>query len=122
MPWNLPTNLQPGGNFSVEVTFLAHNATGLSDNCIQLQNASDTTIGNNYCLTTQMNVSRMYNVSVTKQPHSEVSSLAVFQHMLMDGKEFNLDFDDAIFEVIPTSEGKRVNINEEKKKENMIDN
>lgn len=63
-----------------------------------------------------------YNVSVTKQPHSEVSSLAVFQHMLMDGKEFNLDFDDAIFEVIPTSEGKRVNINEEKKKENIIDN
>lgn len=56
-----------------------------------------------------------YNVSVTKQPHSEVSSLAVFQHMLMDGTEFNLEFDDAVFEVIPTSEGKRVNINEEKK-------
>jgi len=56
-----------------------------------------------------------YNVSITKQPHSEVSSLAIFQHMLMDGSEFDLEFDDAVFEVIPTAEGKKVNINEEKK-------
>lgn len=54
-----------------------------------------------------------WNVSITNQPHSEVSSLAVFQHMLMDGKEFDLNFDDAIFEVVPTSEGKKVNIHEE---------
>lgn len=57
-----------------------------------------------------------YNVSVTKQPHSEVASLAVFQHMLMDGSEFDLEFDNAVFEVIPTSVGKRVNINEEREK------
>jgi len=57
-----------------------------------------------------------YNVSVTKQPHSEVASLAVFQHMLMDGSEFDLEFDNAIFEVVPTAEGKIVNIDEEKKK------
>lgn len=56
-----------------------------------------------------------WNVSVTNQPHSEVSSLAVFQHMFMDGQEFNLKFDNAVFEVIPTAEGKIVNINEEKK-------
>jgi len=56
-----------------------------------------------------------YNVSITKQPHSEVASLAVFQHMLMDGSEFDLEFNNAVFEVIPTVEGKRVNINEEKK-------
>lgn len=57
-----------------------------------------------------------YNVSVTKQPHSEVASLAVFQHMLMDGSEFDLEFGNAVFEVIPTAEGKRVNINEEREK------
>jgi len=53
-----------------------------------------------------------YNVSITTQPHSEVSSLAIFQHMLMDGTEFNLKFDDAVFEVVPTSVGKKVNIKE----------
>jgi len=58
-----------------------------------------------------------YNVSVTKQPHSEVASLAVFQHMLMDGSEFNLEFDNAEFEIIPTAEGKRVNIEENEKNE-----
>ncbi len=63
-----------------------------------------------------------YNVSVTKQPHSEVASLAVFQHMLMDGTEFDLEFDDAVFEVIPTAEGKQVNINEEKKEKIIKDN
>jgi tRNA (cytidine56-2'-O)-methyltransferase len=57
-----------------------------------------------------------YNVSITTQPHSEVSSLAIFQHMLMDGKEFNLKFNDAVFEVVPTAEGKKVNINENNKK------
>jgi len=53
-----------------------------------------------------------YNVSITKQPHSEVSSLAIFQHMLLDGAEFDLKFDDAVFEVVPTAEGKKVNIKE----------
>ncbi len=54
-----------------------------------------------------------WNVSVTTQPHSEVSSLAVFQHLLMDGAEFNLEFEDPIFEVIPTANGKNVNIHDE---------
>ncbi|MDL2246991.1 tRNA (cytidine(56)-2'-O)-methyltransferase [Methanobrevibacter sp. OttesenSCG-928-K11] len=56
-----------------------------------------------------------WNVSVTTQPHSEVSSLAVFQHLLMDGQEFNLDFEDPVFEVIPTAHGKNVNIHNENK-------
>lgn len=55
-----------------------------------------------------------YNVSLTKQPHSEVSSLGVFQHMLMNGTEFDLEFDDPVFEIIPTAEGKKVNIHEKK--------
>ncbi|WP_067258047.1 hypothetical protein [Methanobrevibacter cuticularis] len=59
-----------------------------------------------------------WNVSVTNQPHSEVSSLAVFQHMIMDGEEFNLDFNDAIFEVVPVAEGKQVNIHENNEKIN----
>ncbi|WP_409200583.1 tRNA (cytidine(56)-2'-O)-methyltransferase [Methanobrevibacter sp. DSM 116169] len=54
-----------------------------------------------------------WNISVTNQPHSEVSSLAVFQHLLMDGKEFDLKFENPMFEVIPTEVGKKVNVNKE---------
>ena len=54
-----------------------------------------------------------WNVSVTTQPHSEVSSLAVFQHLLLDGEEFDLVFDNPVMEVIPTANGKNVNIHEE---------
>ncbi len=56
-----------------------------------------------------------WNVSVTTQPHSEVSSLAVFQHLLMDGKEFDLKFNNPVFEVIPTANGKNVNVHIENK-------
>ncbi|MDR3063865.1 MAG: tRNA (cytidine(56)-2'-O)-methyltransferase [Methanobrevibacter sp.] len=51
-----------------------------------------------------------WNVSITTQPHSEVSSLAIFQHILMDGKEFDLEFDNAMVEVVPLAGGKKVNI------------
>jgi len=54
-----------------------------------------------------------WNVSVTTQPHSEVSSLAVFQHLLMDGSEFELEFENPVFEVVPTAHGKNVNIHDE---------
>ncbi|MGL4669422.1 MAG: tRNA (cytidine(56)-2'-O)-methyltransferase [Methanobacteriaceae archaeon] len=53
-----------------------------------------------------------WNVSVTNQPHSEVSSLAVFQHMLMDGAEFNLEFENPEMEVVPMAQGKQVTIHE----------
>ena len=50
-----------------------------------------------------------WNVSVTTQPHSEVAALAIFQHLLMEGKEFDLEFENPVFEVIPTAHGKTVN-------------
>ena len=56
-----------------------------------------------------------WNVSVTNQPHSEVAALAVFQHLLMDGKEFDLDFEDPVFEIVPTLHGKNVNVHDENK-------
>jgi len=56
-----------------------------------------------------------WNVSITKQPHSEVSSLAVFQHILLDGKEFDLEFRNALMEVVPLAKGKKVNINKDSK-------
>ncbi|MDR2830138.1 MAG: tRNA (cytidine(56)-2'-O)-methyltransferase [Methanobrevibacter sp.] len=51
-----------------------------------------------------------WNVSVTNQPHSEVSSLAIFQHILLNGKEFDINFNNSVFEIIPMAEGKKVNI------------
>ncbi|MDR3291414.1 MAG: tRNA (cytidine(56)-2'-O)-methyltransferase [Methanobrevibacter sp.] len=51
-----------------------------------------------------------YNVSITNQPHSEVSSLAIFQHMLLDGKEFDINFDNPVFKIIPMVEGKKIDI------------
>jgi tRNA (cytidine56-2'-O)-methyltransferase len=51
-----------------------------------------------------------WNIAITSQPHSEVSSLAIFQHMLMYGKEFDLEFNDPVFEIVPTAEGKNVDI------------
>jgi len=52
-----------------------------------------------------------WNVSITAQPHSEVSSLAVFLHMLFDGKELYKEFKGGKMKVVPTAEGKRVIIN-----------
>lgn len=59
-----------------------------------------------------------WNVSVTTQPHSEVAALAIFQHLLLEGKEFDLEFKDPVFEVIPTAHGKTVNIHDENRKSN----
>jgi tRNA (cytidine56-2'-O)-methyltransferase len=49
-----------------------------------------------------------WNVSITNQPHSEVSALAVFLHMLSQGKEHELRFHGARIKVIPSSRGKNV--------------
>jgi tRNA (cytidine56-2'-O)-methyltransferase len=49
-----------------------------------------------------------WNVSVTNQPHSEVSALAVFLHLLRKGDEFDLDFQKARIRVVPTLRGKTV--------------
>jgi tRNA (cytidine56-2'-O)-methyltransferase len=49
-----------------------------------------------------------WNVSITNQPHSEVSALAVFLHMLLREKEFDLEFERPRIRVIPSRREKRV--------------
>lgn len=49
-----------------------------------------------------------WNVSVTNQPHSEISALAVFLHELFEGRELNLEFKNAKYKIIPSPRGKRV--------------
>lgn len=49
-----------------------------------------------------------FNVSVTNQPHSEVSALAVLLDRLMDGKELELVFPEAPQRIIPNPRGKTV--------------
>lgn len=49
-----------------------------------------------------------WNVSVTTQPHSEVSSLAIFLHMLQEGNELELEFEGGDMKVIPSEKGKNV--------------
>jgi tRNA (cytidine56-2'-O)-methyltransferase len=49
-----------------------------------------------------------WNVSVTTQPHSEVSSLAIFLHILYEGKELDLEFEGGDMKVIPSAKGKNV--------------
>ncbi len=50
-----------------------------------------------------------YNVSVTNQPISEVSALAIFLDRLLEGDEMNLKFDGKL-SVVPSSRGKRVTV------------
>jgi tRNA (cytidine56-2'-O)-methyltransferase len=49
-----------------------------------------------------------WNVSVTSQPHSEVSALAVFLHELFEGRELGGVFEGARLRVSPRERGKRV--------------
>ncbi len=58
-----------------------------------------------------------WNVSVTNQPHSEVSSLALFLHMLFEGKQLDLEFEGGDLTVIPSPKGKNVIIKEKKVEE-----
>lgn len=51
-----------------------------------------------------------FNLSVTSQPHSEVSALAIFLHLLFEGKELELDFEGAEMMIIPSSQGKKVHM------------
>jgi len=48
-----------------------------------------------------------FNVSVTTQPHSEISSLALTLDHLFEGKTLNLDFSDPEIKIIPCEHGKR---------------
>jgi tRNA (cytidine56-2'-O)-methyltransferase len=48
-----------------------------------------------------------YNISVTGQPHSEISSLAVFLDHLFSGEELDRRFPGASIRVVPSPAGKR---------------
>ncbi len=50
-----------------------------------------------------------FNVAVTNQPHSEVSSLAIFLDRFLDGKELYLKFYGE-YRVVPTERGKNLKI------------
>jgi len=49
-----------------------------------------------------------WNVSVTSQPHSEISALALFLHELFEGKELSISFENAQIIVVPQAKGKKV--------------
>ena len=49
-----------------------------------------------------------WNVSVTSQPHSEVSALCVFLHELFQGRELSRTYEDAKMRIIPQARGKKV--------------
>ncbi|MCD6227429.1 tRNA (cytidine(56)-2'-O)-methyltransferase [Candidatus Micrarchaeota archaeon] len=49
-----------------------------------------------------------YNVAIGNQPHSEAGALAVFLHMLTNGKEFELEFENSRLRIIPSADGKKI--------------
>lgn len=49
-----------------------------------------------------------YNISITRQPHSEIAALGVFMHYLNGGKEEEMVFKEARKMVIPEKRGKHV--------------
>jgi len=49
-----------------------------------------------------------FNVAVGSQPHSEISSLAVFLDRFYGGKELGLEFGQARLRVVPQKHGKKV--------------
>jgi tRNA (cytidine56-2'-O)-methyltransferase len=49
-----------------------------------------------------------WNISVTSQPHSEVSALSVFLHELFEGKELPKHFVNAEKKIVPQAKGKKV--------------
>jgi tRNA (cytidine56-2'-O)-methyltransferase len=48
-----------------------------------------------------------FNISVTSQPHSEISSLALFLDRIFDGEEFSLEFPGADVVIEPDRAGKK---------------
>ncbi|MFQ6076341.1 MAG: tRNA (cytidine(56)-2'-O)-methyltransferase, partial [Candidatus Bathyarchaeia archaeon] len=49
-----------------------------------------------------------WNVSITSQPHSEVSALSVFLHELFEGRELVKAFEDARMTIVPQAKGKKI--------------
>lgn len=48
------------------------------------------------------------NISIGQQPHSEISSLAIFLHEYFCGKELNREFKNAKIKIIPKEKGKKI--------------
>ena len=53
-----------------------------------------------------------FNVGVGRQPHSEISALAIFLDRIQKGKQFEKAFAGAKREIIPTKKGKNVQMKE----------
>lgn len=53
-----------------------------------------------------------YNIAVGSQPHSEISALAILLDRIQNGKQFEKIFPDAKRRIIPTKNGKNVEVNE----------
>lgn len=49
-----------------------------------------------------------WNVSITNQPHSEVSALALFLHLFFQGEELNKKFEGGRLKVLPSAHGKKI--------------
>ncbi|MEM3439686.1 MAG: tRNA (cytidine(56)-2'-O)-methyltransferase, partial [Candidatus Bathyarchaeia archaeon] len=49
-----------------------------------------------------------WNVSITNQPISEVSALAIFLDRYFEGKELHAKFEGGEIEIIPSKSGKRI--------------
>ena len=53
-----------------------------------------------------------YNVGVGSQPHSEISALAILLDRIQNGEQFEKVFQDAKRKIIPTKNGKNVQVSE----------
>ena len=49
-----------------------------------------------------------FNISITNQPHSEVSALSILLHEYFKGKELNINFKNAKLKIIPQEQGKKL--------------
>lgn len=49
-----------------------------------------------------------WNISVTTQPHSEISALSVFLHELYEGRELSRNFEKAKMKIITQAKGKKI--------------
>jgi tRNA (cytidine56-2'-O)-methyltransferase len=62
-----------------------------------------------------------WNVGITSQPHSEISSLALFLHLFFKGQELELEFKGEEIRVLPSPRGKKVLIRDDSRQDNMKD-
>lgn len=53
-----------------------------------------------------------YNIGVGSQPHSEISALAILLDRIQSGKQFDKAFPNAKRKIVPTKNGKNVEISE----------